>query len=214
LTKAPVLGQGRTRVHFNSDGHTREGDTPLWGTAHAAGTPAEEGGVHKRRRVRSCTGPEGSREGRGTGPRSGRAAVGSHPWAVRGAEANDSLLPSGHRSTHAVGAGCAHGTRPDNHPGEGYIHAAGRAGYSRPRGAGKHDGGSASGFGLLWELQAASARRLADRAGRVGGGSYVCNAGHTGVLKVAAIQLLDGCSEIGSSLKLDKTIMSQRLWPT
>jgi hypothetical protein len=46
------------------------------------------------------------------------------------------------------------------------------------------------------------------RAGSVSSGSFrlrVCNAGHTGVLKVAAIQLLDGCSEIGSSLKLDKT---------
>ncbi len=120
-----------------------------------------------RRGHRSCTDPgEGSPEGRrGTGhPRTG-AGAGSRPWAaVRGAEANGSL-PSCHHNSPGGGAGCAHGSHPDIHPGGGCTHAAGRAGRSRPRQA---DGGgaeSASGPGRSWGRRAGSVGLLAGRTG-------------------------------------------------
>lgn len=172
------------RLHPNSGGHTREGDKPPWGTAHAAESPAEEGDVHKRRRVRSYTDPEGSREGHGRGPRSGRAEAGSLPWAVHGAEANDSHLLSGLHSTRAAEAGCAHGTRHDNHRGEGYIHEVGRVGCSRSQ-AGKGDGESASGRGHLWAHQAESAGILANRIERAGGRAD----GHTLATQVTRVFL-------------------------
>lgn len=40
-------------------------------------------------------------------------------------------------------------------------------------------------------------------------GTYICDAGHTLALKLAAIKLLDRRSQIGSGLKLNKTVNHQ-----
>jgi hypothetical protein len=124
--------------------------------------------------------------------------------AVRDAGANDSL-PSCHHNSPGEGAGCAHGTHPDSHPCAGYIHAADRAGRSRPSAAHKDGAATANGPGGLGECRAESVQKLADRTKLMGGQSHIGNAGDAGVLELATVQLLNGGSQVGSRLKLDKS---------
>jgi hypothetical protein len=188
----------------STDAHSLSAGTAPWRRGpEQAGTQPAEG--DDRSRDRSCTDPgEGSPEGRGRGRRSGRAGVGNpQPVAVRDAGANDSL-PSCHHNSPGEGAGCAHGTHPDSHPCAGYIHAAGRAGRSRPPAAHKDDAATANGPGGLWGRRVESVQRLADRTKLMGWQPYIGNAGDAGVLELATVQLLDGGSQVGSRLKLDK----------
>ena len=48
-------------------------------------------------------------------------------------------------------------------------------------------------------------QKLADRTNLMGGQSHVGNAGDAGVLELATVQLLNGGSQVGSRLKLDKS---------